>query len=88
MEPLLDFSEALALIKQGEKLTRVTWNAPGQFVYLVPANSYAAQTPAAFDRFGDMVPYRAYFALVTAQNDVATWQPTVSDCLADDWKVI
>lgn len=84
----INFSQALIALKQGEKLTRVGWNAPHQFVYLVPAASYAAQTPAAKERFGEMVPYRAYFALVTAQNDVATWQPTPSDVLADDWKVL
>lgn len=84
----IDFSQALIALKQGEKLTRVSWNGPNQFVYLVPPNSYKAQTPAARERFGEMVPYRAYFALVTAQNDVATWAPSASDVLAIDWKVV
>lgn len=80
-----DFGAALELLRQGRKVYRAGWNASGQWVYLVPAASYAAQTEAARAHFGAKVPYRAYFALVTAQGDVAVWVPSVSDCLADDW---
>lgn len=34
-----------------------------------------------------MVPYRAYLALKTVDNDVATWVPSVSDILAEDWYI-
>ncbi|WP_220271858.1 Thoeris anti-defense Tad2 family protein [Moraxella bovis] len=34
------------------------------------------------------MPYRAYLALKTAQNDVATWTPSVSDTLAEDWVIV
>jgi hypothetical protein len=36
----------------------------------------------------DMVPYRHYIALKTAQNDVATWSPSTSDALAEDWEIV
>ena len=84
----LTFGAALECLKDGAKVTRAGWNGPGQFVYLVPPASYKAQTDAARERFGELVPYRAYFALVTAQNDVATWVPSVSDILATDWRVL
>jgi hypothetical protein len=35
-----------------------------------------------------MVPYRAYWALKTAQNDVAPWAPSGSDSLAEDWELV
>jgi hypothetical protein len=35
-----------------------------------------------------MVPYRAYIALKTAQEDIATWAPSGSDALAEDWCTI
>ena len=81
----MNFSTALDLIKVGSKLARSGWNANGQFVYMVPANSYAAQTDAARETFGDLVPYEAYFALKTVRNTVSMWVPSTGDLLAEDW---
>ena len=81
----MNFEDALPLLKDGYKLARQSWNAPDQFVYMVGANSYPAQTDVAKAHFGDMVPYEAYFALKTVRNTVATWVPSVGDLLADDW---
>lgn len=57
------------------------------FAYIVPANSYPAQTGIAKEYWGEntLVPYREYWALKTAQEDVATWSPSGSDSLANDW---
>jgi len=86
----MSFGHALVMLKAGKKVARAGWNGIGMFVYLVPANSYPVQTGAAASHFGEgsLVPYRAYLALKTAQEDVATWAPSVSDCLADDWLVV
>ena len=58
--------------------------------FIVPAQSFPAQTEIAKNHFGEnaMVPYRAYWALKTAQEDVATWAPSGSDTLAEDWMVL
>ena len=86
----LSFGMAIEALKLGERVARSGWNGAGQFVYLVPANSYPAQTVIAKAHFGAdaMVPYRAYLALKTAQGDVATWAPSCSDALADDWQIV
>jgi hypothetical protein len=84
----LNFGQAIEFAKQGKKVARQGWNGSGMFAYIVPANSYPAQTEDARQTFGDMVPYREYWALKTAQNDVATWAPSGSDSLAEDWMVI
>jgi hypothetical protein len=84
----LTFGQAIEFAKQGKKVARRFWNGAGMFAYIVPANSYPAQTEDARQTFGDMVPYREYWALKTAQNDVATWAPSGSDSLAEDWMVI
>lgn len=86
----MNFGQALEALKQGGKVARAGWNGKGQFVYMVPANSYPVNTAAAKSYFGEnsLVPYRAYLALKTAQNDVATWTPSVSDVLAEDWEII
>ncbi|MES2779929.1 MAG: DUF2829 domain-containing protein [Bacteroidota bacterium] len=83
-----NFGEATQAAKEGKKVARVGWNGSGMFAYIVPANKYPSQTEAARSIFGDMVPYREYWALKTAQNDVATWAPSGSDSLAEDWTIV
>jgi hypothetical protein len=84
-----DFGDALDALKHGKRVARTGWNGKGMFVYLVPANSYPAQTGAAKAFFGEgaLVPYSAYFALKGA-NAVSTWAPSTSDALAEDWYIV
>ncbi len=84
------FGYALAHLKLGMKIAREGWNGKGMFVYLVPANSYPAQTGAAKSHFGEgaLVPYNAYMALKGADNTVSTWAPSGSDALAEDWQIV
>ena len=86
----LNFGQAIEAAKQGKKIARNGWNGNGMFAYIVPAQSYPAQTEIAKNYFGEnaMVPYRAYWALKTAQEDIATWAPSGSDTLAEDWIVL
>ena len=90
MENNLNFGQAIEALKQGKKVAREGWNGSNMFAYYVPASSYPAQTGIAKQYFGEneMVPYRAYLALKTAQNDVATWAPSGSDALAEDWIIL
>jgi hypothetical protein len=84
-----DFGLAIKLAKSGKKIARQGWNGSGMFAYIVPENSYPALTGVAKEYWGDkLVPYRAYWALKTAQEDVATWTPSGSDTLAEDWMVV
>ena len=84
----LTFGEAVEAIKTGKRIARSGWNGSGMYAYIVPAASYPAQTEVAKKEFVEFVPYRAYFALKTAKNDVATWAPSGSDCLAEDWYIV
>lgn len=85
----LAFGAAIEALKAGKKVSRLGWNGSGQFVYLVPGSAYPAQTGVAKAYFGEgaLVPYRAYLALKTAHGDVATWAPSCSDALAEDWEI-
>lgn len=87
-----DFGAALHLLKSGQKVARAGWNGANQFVYYVPENKYPASqnanSPVAGMFKDDLMPYRAYLALKTAQGDVATWVPSISDVLATDWTII
>lgn len=86
----LTFGQAIEAAKQGKRIARQGWNGKGMFAYIVPAASYPAQTGAAKQYFGEnsLVPYRAYWALKTVQEDIATWTPSGSDTLAEDWLIL
>lgn len=86
----VDFGVALKALKDGKRIQRLGWNGKGLFVYLVPANSYPAQTGAAKKYFGEgaMVPYNAYMAIKNVDESVSTWVPSVNDCLSEDWVVL
>jgi len=86
----LTFGEAIQAAKSGKKVARAGWNGAGMFAYIVPAAEYPATTKIAKDYFGEneLVPYRAYWALKTAQEDIAMWSPSGSDSLAEDWYVL
>ena len=89
MNTNLNFGQAIEAAKKGKRVARTGWNGSGMFAYIVPANSYPAQTGAAKEYWGEkLVPYRQYWALKTTQEDVATWSPSGSDSLAEDWVIL
>lgn len=84
----MDIGLAIKYARQGCKIAREGWNGKGMFLYYVPANSYPAQTEAARSCFGEKVPYGAYIAMKTAQDNVVPWLASQTDLLADDWTVV
>lgn len=84
------FGDAVLLMKLGKKVARKGWNGSGMFAYYVPAAKYKAQTSVMLDMAFDnnLIPYREYLALKTAQGDIATWSPSTSDALANDWLLV
>jgi len=84
----MSFGQAVDAAKKGHKIAREGWNGADMYAYIVPAASYPAKTDIAKAEFGESVPYREYWALKTAQNDVATWAPSGSDSLAEDWIIV
>lgn len=84
----MDFGGALMALKRNQRVARDGWNGKGMWLYLVPANSYPAQTEAAKKNIGDMVPYGAYIAMKTAQGNVVPWLASQTDVLGEDWFVV
>lgn len=92
-EPLIKngvtFSVALNMLKIGHRVARRGWNGKGMYIYLVPENRYAPTTPAgceiAAKHEDGLVPYGAYIAMKTAQDNVVPWLASQTDVLADDW---
>jgi Protein of unknown function (DUF2829) len=88
----LSFGYAVELLKSGKKVARSGWNGKGMFLYYVPENKYPAarNTLNTLDGLFDdnLVPYGAYIAMKTAQNNVVPWLASQTDVLADDWEII
>lgn len=87
----MTFGLAVEALKKGSKVRRAGWNGKGMFLYYVPASAYPASRNehgtmlGVFD--GDMVPYGAYIAMKTAQNNVVPWLASQTDVLAEDWEI-
>ena len=85
----LSFGQAIKSMKCGQRVARKGWNGKNMFLYHVPANSYPPRTQAAYDAFGgEDVPYGAYIAMKTAQDNVVPWLASQTDMLTDDWVLI
>ncbi len=70
----MNFGEAIAVMKAGIPISRTGWNGKGMFLYYVPENMYPPVTDVAKARFGgNPVPYRAYIAMKTVDEDVVPW---------------
>jgi hypothetical protein len=84
----MNFGQAIEAMKGGLKVSREGWNGKGMFLYYVPAQSYPAVTDIAKATFGETVPYGAYIAMKTAQNNVVPWLASQTDVLAEDWTIV
>ena len=95
----MDFGQALAQLKAGEKICRNGWNGKGMFIVLMPSLSlppFSTQGTArkVNDRtakwIGEDKPLdcQPYIAMYTADEK---WQPgwlaSQSDMLANDWVI-
>lgn len=70
---MLDFSEALKILKQGGKVWRDGWNGADQFLVL--------QSP---DRHSKMT--LPYIYIHTVQGDLVPWLASQTDMLSEDWQ--
>lgn len=88
----MSFGLAIEALKKGHKVARRGWNGKGMFLYYVPAASYPAQRNTFGTMVGvfpdDMVPYCAYIAMKTAQDNVVPWLASQTDMLSDDWEIV
>lgn len=84
----MNFGATLAALKVGHRVAREGWNGKGMWLYYVPENTYPTQTDAARGHFGESVPYRAYIAMKTVDNDVVPWVASQTDLLAEDWLIV
>lgn len=88
----MDFGQALHALKNGQAISRAGWNGKGMFLYYVGPGRYPPYTPTgkkiAAGHADALVPYRAYIAMKTVDDDVVPWVASQSDILANDWSMV
>ncbi len=75
MNKHLNFGEALAVLKIGNKVRRAGWNGKGMWLGL--------QVPDANSKMS--LPY---IYMSTVQGDLVPWLASQTDVLANDWEAL
>lgn len=86
----LTFGEAIEALKKGLKVSRKGWNGSGMFLYLVPGSTFKVNREPLLSIYteGTEINYRPHIDLKTADGSIATWSPSGSDALAEDWVIV
>lgn len=86
----MNFSQALAAIKEGKKVSRSGWNGKNMFVFLVQGSTFKVNRPPLLGIYpeGTEVNYHSHVDMKTADNTIVPWLVSQTDLLADDWGVV
>ena len=86
----LPFGLAVEAMKLGKKVARSGWNGSGMFAYLVPGSQFKVNRAPLLGIYpeGTVINYHQHIALMTADCSIATWSPSGSDALAEDWYIV
>lgn len=84
---MLDFSDALRLIKEGKRVARSGWNGRGMFVFLVPGSKFQVNREPLLSILGEgtFVDYHGHVDMRTAGGQIVPWLCSQTDLLATDW---
>jgi len=86
----MNFSKALELIKEGNKIQRHGWNGKDMFVFLVPGSTFTVVQAPWLDIYpeGEEIHYHAHIDMKTADGQVVPWLASQTDVLAEDWRIV
>jgi hypothetical protein len=89
----MDFSDALAAVKGGAKITRDGWHGPGMYVVYQPGYpdgiGINANTALATGiPQGTMCSFLPYLMFRTAAGAFVPWDASQTDLLEADWEIV
>lgn len=76
----MNFSDAVARLEAGEKITRTGWKTPGMHVEMLQGEIV---TPD-----GERIELLPHPALRTPRGGYVLWLPNQLDLLASDWEIV
>ena len=80
----MNFGEAIAALKRGEKVQRLGWNGRGIFIELQVPDSYSKMTSPYI--FMDTTGLQTDNP--DAPKSLVPWLASQTDMLADDWRLV
>jgi hypothetical protein len=87
----MNFSDALAMLKVGQKICRLGWNGKDMFLFHNPGSevqvSEGRPLASAFP-VGTPCRMAPYVMMKTADGYLVPWLASQTDILAEDWMVI
>lgn len=86
----MNFGDALTALKAGLKVQREGWNGKGMFVFLVPGSTFKVNRPPLLGIYpeGTEINYRPHLDIKNVDGSIATWVPSITDLMAEDWHVV
>lgn len=94
---LIDFGDAIRLLKEGAKVARLGWNGKGMWLSLsgdgvreIPADAFWSANNAAYaSEQGGAAKVLPCITMRTATGEILMgWLASQSDMLAEDWVVV
>lgn len=89
----LTFGHAIEAAKLGKKIVRAGWNGKGMFVVHqkgypagIPCNKQTAEAWGLKE--GDLFKCEPYLQIQMVNGSHSMWQPSINDCLAEDWRIV
>lgn len=82
----MDFGQALAIVKDGGRVTRAAWGGKS-FLYLVPGSTFEVNRPPLLGIYpeGTVITYRPHIDIRSADGTCSPWQPSQDALMAEDW---
>ena len=90
MGELLNFGDALMLLKSGQKVARLGWNGKGMFLFLVFGFVFKVNRPPLLGIYpeGTEINYCPHIDMRTADGKIVPWLASQTDVLAEDWVIV
>lgn len=88
-DDVLDFGQALLLLKAGKSVARRGWNGKNMMLFMIDGPNNIAKLHGF--GFGEMLgepTFQDTIYLRTVANQLVAWCPTQTDVLANDWVVV
>ena len=87
---MMNFSIALASLKQGKLVAREGWNGKKMFLFLVSGSTFQVSRAPLLGIFpeGTEIKYHAHIDMRTADGTIVPWLASQTDLLAEDWVLV
>lgn len=86
----MNFGDAIAGLKHGQKVSRDGWNGKGMYLFLIGTDSSQLGIGGwtYTNGWNDNFPLCPFIAMKTADDKVVPWLASQTDILAEDWGAV